>query len=253
MSKKSQGRKHAALRLKPLPENFGIRCMDVLGACLGLLLSLPLLLTIPLLIKLDSAGPVLYKQRRTGRDRRGAMRPAFTREKRTKELFGRTFFIYKFRTMRHEAERRTGPIWAMPEDPRITKVGQWLRKFHLDEIPQFWNVLKGEMSLVGPRPERPEIIAQLVEEVPEYRLRLLIKPGMTGLAQICQGYDGSIADVKRKTRLDVFYATHFSARLYLRILFMTLVKIFSASPVLETEHVIPGLDLSAWQQQGTGS
>lgn len=239
----------------PLQESFGIRCLDVIGASLGLILTLPLLLVLALLIKLDSPGPIIYRQRRTGRDRRTMTRDrrraqrASARERRRQEYYGRTFFIYKFRTMRHNAERRTGPVWTMPDDPRITKVGRWLRRFHLDELPQFANVLKGEMSLVGPRPERPEIIARLVQEVPEYCLRLLVKPGMTGLAQIFQGYDNTIADVKRKIHLDLFFATHFSTRLYVRILFLTVVKIFSATPVLEAEFVMPELGASTRQHK----
>jgi len=246
VNRNPSGKKFTAPLVAPLPENFSIRCLDLLGAGLGLLLALPLVLVIALLIKLDSPGPIIYKQRRTGFDRRGRQRerrktPRSSSERRQEEYYGKTFGIYKFRTMRREAERRTGPVWAVQDDPRITTVGRWLRQFHLDEIPQFWNVLKGEMSLVGPRPERPEIIARLVYEVPEYRLRLLVKPGLTGPAQICQDSDHSIADVRRKTRLDLFYVTHVSVRWYMRILFLTLVKIFSSTPALEAEFIVPGL------------
>lgn len=232
-----------------------IRCLDILGASLGLLLCAPLMLVLAVLIKLDSPGPIFYRQRRTGQNRRLTARSrnmskhAAPTERRWKETFGKTFLLYKFRTMRHEAERRTGPVWAMPDDPRITNVGRWLRQYHLDELPQFWNVLKGEMSLVGPRPERPEIIARLVQDVPEYRLRLLLKPGMTGLAQICRGYDENVEDVKRKIAFDLYYAAHCSARLYLRILFLTVIKIFSATPVMEAEQVLAELTAFTRQQK----
>ncbi len=241
------GKKSCAKLQVSRPESLGIRCLDLLGASLGLIVCLPLLLVLAVLIKVDSPGPVLYRQRRTGCNRRGVARArkaakrSASAERRRQEFYGRAFFIYKLRTMRREAERRTGPVWAMPNDPRITGIGSWLRQYHLDEVPQFWNVLKGEMSLVGPRPERPEIIARLVQDVPEYRLRFLLKPGMTGLAQICRGYDADVEDVKRKTELDLYYAAHFSVRLYLRILFLTVVKIFSATPVLEAELVLSEL------------
>jgi lipopolysaccharide/colanic/teichoic acid biosynthesis glycosyltransferase len=222
-------------------EKIIVRCFDLLGASAGLIMCLPLLLVLAVLIKLDSPGPALYRQRRTGRNRRGleitsgAAKNFARAERRRREFFGRTFMMYKLRTMRDEAERRTGPVWAMPEDPRITDIGRRLRKHHLDEIPQLWNVIKGEMSLVGPRPERPEIIARLVQEVPEYRLRLRLKPGITGPAQLCRNADAEVEDVKRKLELDLYYAAHFSVRLYLRTLFLTAVKIFSATPVSEAE------------------
>lgn len=229
-------------------QGFGMRCLDIIGASLGLILCLPLLLVLAMLIKLDSPGPVLYRQRRTGCNRRAGMRAQrAASERRRQESFGRTFLMYKLRTMRHEAERRTGAVWAMLDDPRITNVGRWLRKYHLDELPQFFNVLKGEMSLVGPRPERPEIIARLVHEVPEYRLRLRLQPGITGLAQIYFNADTSLDDVRRKLELDLYYAAHFSLRLYLRILFLTVIKVFSPTPVPELD---PGLSpLEAFARQ----
>ena len=215
-----------------------------------LLLIWPLFAILAIAVKLDSPGPVLYRQRRTGCNRRAGKRAQRSAsERRRQESFGRTFLMYKLRTMRHEAERRTGAVWAMLDDPRITNVGQWLRKYHLDELPQFFNVLKGEMSLVGPRPERPEIIARLVQEVPEYRLRLRLQPGITGLAQIYFNADTSVDDVKRKLELDLYYAAHFSLRLYLHILFLTVVKIFSPTPVAEPESVWPRLEAFARQHK----
>ncbi|MGH7596973.1 MAG: sugar transferase [bacterium] len=140
-----------------------IRCLDIVGASLFLILALPLLMIIPVLIKLDSPGPVFYKQVRTGINRRrrghrtvgaGVANGRAHADRRRDNFYGKPFVIYKFRTMEDGAERRSGAVWAMQDDPRITAVGRWLRRLHLDEIPQFWNVLRGEMSLVGPRPER---------------------------------------------------------------------------------------------------
>lgn len=221
----------------------GLRSLDVFGALLGLLLSLPIFLLVPLLIKLDSPGPVFYRQLRTGinRRRRAASVAASPVEQRHEELYGKPFHIYKFRTMEEDAERRSGAVWAIQDDPRITAVGRWLRRLHLDEIPQFWNVLRGDMSLVGPRPERPEIIRRLVAAVPEYQNRLEVKPGITGPAQICLGYDNNIDDVRRKTQLDLLYISHRTLRLQLRLLALTLVKIFSSAATLDAKFIAPHL------------
>jgi lipopolysaccharide/colanic/teichoic acid biosynthesis glycosyltransferase len=224
-----------------------IRSIDIMGAGVGLFLALPFFIFVPLLIRLDSPGPVFYKQVRTGRDRRrrerrvaglGAGLERRHSDRRQRNLFGKPFFIYKFRTMTNEAERRSGAVWASADDPRITNVGRWLRKYHIDEIPQFWNILRGEMSMVGPRPERPEIINKLTAVVPEYRQRLHVKPGLTGLAQICLGYDSCLEDVKRKIHLDLLYISNPSIHLYLRILLHTFNKIVS-STTIERARIVP--------------
>jgi lipopolysaccharide/colanic/teichoic acid biosynthesis glycosyltransferase len=167
-----------------------LRAIDVMRAIVGLLGTLPFFVVLPILIKIDSPGPAFYKQIRTGlgrnrKQRNGRQTDAGADgqnagEKQVQDFRGRPFYIYKFRTMRNGAEKN-GPVWAQKNDPRVTRVGKWLRKAHLDEIPQFFNVLKGEMSLVGPRPERPEIIATLIKKHPEYQQRLAVKPGITGV------------------------------------------------------------------------
>ncbi len=152
-----------------------------------LVLLSPIILACALLVKLTSRGPAFYLQERVGKH-------------------GRLFLIYKLRTMRCDAEDESGPVWAEGgSDPRLTVVGGFLRRTHLDELPQLVNVLRGEMSLVGPRPERPHFVEQLKEEVPGYERRLDVKPGITGLAQIRTGYDRSVRDVRRKVKLDRMY------------------------------------------------
>ncbi len=215
-----------------------IRLIDVFGATLGLLLSLPVFLIVPILIKLDSPGPVFYRQIRTGIDRRRSERRHANlgigierrrQQRRKRNLFGKPFTIYKFRTMYSEAEKESGPVWAKENDPRITRVGKYLRKLHLDEIPQFWNVLKGDMSLVGPRPERPEIIQKIIAQLPYYQARLTVKPGITGPAQIYNGYDTSLEDVRKKLEYDIDYIQVRSPIYNLKIIFATIAKIFNSS------------------------
>lgn len=167
--------------------------------------ALPVMAIAWLLVKLTSPGPGLYRQRRSGQN-------------------GRQFFIYKLRTMSHGCERNTGAVWAQPNDPRVTPLGHILRKTHIDELPQLFNVLRGDMALVGPRPERPEIIEQLLPEVPNYAERLHLRPGVTGLAQIQAGPDRTISDVRRKLRYDFEYATSMSVWLDARIIACTAMK-----------------------------
>jgi lipopolysaccharide/colanic/teichoic acid biosynthesis glycosyltransferase len=235
-----------------------IRCLDVVGASMCLILALPLLMIIPILIKLDSPGPVFYKQVRTGLNRRrkshhtvspGRANGRAEADRRRDDFYGKPFFIYKFRTMEDGAERRSGAVWAMQDDPRITAVGRWLRRLHLDEIPQFWNVLRGEMSLVGPRPERPEIIRNIIVAIPEYPDRLNVKPGITGPAQICLGYDSSLDDVRRKVRLDLLYASNPTFLLQLRVLALTLFKILSAASTIDARLVDLHLHVKRLQHQ----
>ena len=178
------------------------RIVDLLGSLIGLMLVSPIMAAVALAVKLDSKGPMLYSQQRVGR-------------------FGESFTIYKFRTMRVDAEA-AGPVWAAgDEDPRLTRIGRLLRRSHLDELPQLFNVLRGEMSLVGPRPERPHFMNDLTEAIPSYDERLLVKPGMTGLAQVHYRYDTSIADVKRKLRFDLLYVKRMCLALDARILAWT--------------------------------
>ena len=181
------------------------RSICILVAVLGLLLCLPLIPLIAFAIWLTSPGPIFYRQPRVGRN-------------------GILFDCYKFRTMCSDAEADTGPTWAADSDPRITSVGKFLRRARLDEIPQLWNVLKGDMSLIGPRPERPEFVQWLDNEIPYYRLRHTVRPGITGWAQIRYRYGNSIEDVKEKLRYDLFYVKNMSPGLDLLILFHT-VKI----------------------------
>lgn len=190
---------------EPMPpwEQTTKRILDVLVSFLILTLGLPLWILIALLIRLTSPGPVIYRQQRVGQH-------------------GKIFTMYKFRTMRLDAEQQTGPVWAQPDDPRYTPVGRWLRKLRLDEIPQLWNVLKGEMSLVGPRPERPYFVSRLMEEIPLYARRHRVKPGITGLAQVKWRYDTSIEDVRQKVKYDLFYIANMSLRMDFKILFQTI-------------------------------
>nr|WP_192073895.1 sugar transferase [Vibrio sp. S12_S33] len=168
------------------------RGFDFIGATLGLLLLLPILPFIALAIKTTSSGPVLYRQLRVGKS---------TPEKMV------FFEIIKFRTMYEDAETRSGAVWATENDPRITPIGRFLRKTRLDEIPQLFNVLKGEMSLIGPRPERPGFYQKLEQAIPYFADRTYgVLPGITGLAQVNQGYDTCIDDVRRKVGFDHSYA-----------------------------------------------
>lgn len=179
------------------------RFASVVVSIVGLLLTLPLLPFVILAIKLSSPGRVLYWQNRVGRD-------------------DRVFRCYKFRTMRSDAEADTGPTWAEDDDPRVTPVGRFLRKTRIDEIPQLLNVLYGDMSLVGPRPERPEFVAALNEKIPYYHLRHSVRPGITGWAQILYKYGSSVEDAKEKLRYDLYYIKNTSVGLDLLILLNTI-------------------------------
>ena len=173
-----------------------------LVAFIGAMLSLPIVLLTAILIKLESRGPVFYKQERVGKN-------------------GRTFVLTKFRSMRVDAEQ-DGPVWASKGDSRTTRIGRIIRKVRIDEIPQFWNILKGEMSFVGPRPERPHFVAQLAEEIPFYEQRHLIAPGLTGWAQIKYPYGASIEDARQKLQYDLFYIKNQGLILDAIILFETI-------------------------------
>jgi lipopolysaccharide/colanic/teichoic acid biosynthesis glycosyltransferase len=201
------------------------RVMNLIIAGLALFVALPLLLLIALAIKLTSRGPVLYLQERVGLDRRASGNDAGNR-RRTRDLGGQPFTIYKFRTMQVDAERATGAVWATQNDPRITPVGRFLRQYRLDEIPQLLNVMRGEMNIVGPRPERPTIFAELREHIAEYPLRQRTKPGITGLAQIHHHYDRSVDDVRTKVRYDLEYIRRRSLGEDIRIMLQTIPVVF---------------------------
>jgi exopolysaccharide biosynthesis polyprenyl glycosylphosphotransferase len=187
-----------------VPGSFSMKlkkCTDLVLAPLLLLVLSPLMLLAALAVKLNSPGPVFYSQLRTG-------------------LHGKPFRVYKFRSMYQDAEKR-GAQWASTEDPRITKVGFWLRIMRIDELPQIWNVLRGEMSLIGPRPERPEFDTKLKQEIPYYEARYLVKPGITGWAQVMYPYGASVEDAYEKLAYDLYYIKNHSLWLDLAIAFKT--------------------------------
>ncbi len=189
------------LRSEPLKEREKVikRLVDLIFSILVLIFSAPLMLLLPLIIKLESKGPILYRQKRVG-------------------LKGKIYEVYKFRSMLENAEAETGPILARQNDERVTRVGSFLRRFHLDELPQFFNVLKGEMSLVGPRPERPAFIEEFNREIRGYSRRFAVKPGITGLAQLYGKYETSAG---KKLKYDLAYINNWSLGMDLKIFFMS--------------------------------
>ena len=178
-------------------------------ACTLLVLTAPLLFFLMVLVRLSSRGPAIYSQLRVGKG-------------------GHPFRIYKIRTMHNDCEKKTGPIWAERNDPRVTRLGRWLRRSHLDELPQLINVLKGEMSFVGPRPERPELFDSLQQQIPLFHLRVQVKPGVTGLAQIRQESDRTIRDVRRKLRYDLLYIRKSGLWLDLKLMIATFPRVFGS-------------------------
>jgi lipopolysaccharide/colanic/teichoic acid biosynthesis glycosyltransferase len=196
------------------------RLVNVILALAALTIALPVLLVIAVAVKLSSRGPVFYTQERIGLDRR--QRGDGINHRRHRDVGGRPFTIYKFRTMRVDAERESGAIWAQREDPRVTPVGRLLRQYRLDELPQLLNVVRGEMNIVGPRPERPTIFAELREHIAEYPLRQRAKPGITGLAQINHHYDRSLDDVRTKVQYDLEYIRRQSLGQDIRIMLKTI-------------------------------
>jgi lipopolysaccharide/colanic/teichoic acid biosynthesis glycosyltransferase len=197
------------------------RLVNFFLALVAVLLLLPILAFIAILVRCSSPGPVLYTQIRVGHDRRS---PANRNQnhRRERDLGGRLFTIYKFRTMWVDAEHASGAVWAQQRDPRVTPLGRLLRQYRLDELPQLFNVLTGEMNIVGPRPERPTIFAELREHIAEYPLRQRAKPGITGLAQINHHYDRSLEDVRTKVHYDLEYIRRQSVAEDLRIMLKTL-------------------------------
>ncbi len=184
--------------------------------------TLPVLIAAALLVKLTSRGPAFYTQVRVGRG-------------------GRVFTIYKLRTMIHDCESLTGPRWATRDDPRVTPLGHLLRLSHLDEIPQLFNVLKGDMGLIGPRPERPEFVRELERLLPGYRDRLAVRPGVTGLAQVQLSADTDVASVRRKLACDRYYVANVGPSLDVRILLATAVYVLG-NPLGLTRRLVPGYE-----------
>jgi lipopolysaccharide/colanic/teichoic acid biosynthesis glycosyltransferase len=223
------------------------RALDVFVAAGMLVLLAPVMLAVAALVKLTSPGPVIFRQtrvglnlRRPGIDRRQLLdgppdgfeeRRGTGSDRRTAFHYGRHFTLYKFRTMRIDAEKH-GAKFAVKGDPRVTSIGRFLRKTRLDELPQLWNVLKGEMSLVGPRPERPEFIKDLSEQIPGYLDRLGLQPGLTGVAQILNGYDNEIESFRRKVAFDLYYLQNCGLWNDVKILIRTIGVVLTGSGAL---------------------
>lgn len=197
---------------------------DVAIASVLLILTAPLMLVLMLLVKATSRGPAIFKQLRLG-------------------LGGRPYYLYKIRTMAHDCEKLTGPQWSTGKDPRVTPLGRFLRRSHLDELPQLWNVIRRDMSLVGPRPERPEFVAKLEREIPRYAERMNVHPGITGLAQIQLPPDADVDDVRLKLACDLRYIEQMGPFLDLKILIGTTFKVMGFSfDVIRQVLDLPGLD-----------
>jgi lipopolysaccharide/colanic/teichoic acid biosynthesis glycosyltransferase len=177
--------------------------LDFAAAACLFVLALPVIVVAAVLVRLTSRGPALYSQTRLGR-------------------LGRPYAIYKIRTMVHDCERTSGVRWATARDPRVTPLGRILRRTHVDELPQLWNVLRGDMSLIGPRPERPEFVPQLERAIPHYRDRLLVRPGLSGLAQVQLPPDSDLDSVRRKLAYDLYYVRRVSFALDVRIMLSTM-------------------------------
>ena len=182
----------------------GKRLLDVIAAVIGLVLAAPIMVLVAAAVRLTSVGPLLYHQRRVGLD-------------------GRTFMVHKFRSMRDDAEAATGPVWAAKDgDPRLTLVGGFLRRSRLDELPQLWNVLRGEMAFVGPRPERPEFVSELTRQIPYYGQRHVVRPGLTGWAQVRYSYGASKEDALEKLQYDLYYIKNLSIAFDLFVILSTI-------------------------------
>lgn len=222
------------------------RTMDVIASSIMLVLLSPVMLLVALAVRITSRGPIIFQQTRVGlnlreknRERRqasnelpdGTNRRDPKRGRRRDNGYGKPFTLYKFRTMTVDAERN-GAQFAVKGDPRVTCIGRFLRNTRLDELPQLWNVLRGEMSLVGPRPERPEFIETLSDEIPNYINRLGLKPGLTGLAQVINGYDNNIESFRRKVNLDLLYLQNCCLRNDLKIMVRTIRVVLTGSGAL---------------------
>lgn len=209
-----------AMEPPAVQEHLGRRLLNVTVAAVALVVAAPIMVVVALLVKITSKGPVVYTQTRVGLDQR-APRASAQNRRRYKDLGGKPFQIYKFRTMQVDAEATTGAVWATPSDPRLTPVGGFLRQYRLDELPQLFNVLKGDMNVVGPRPERPQLFEALKDRVEHYQLRQRGRPGITGLAQISQQYDSCLSDVQRKVQFDLLYLRRRSLAQDIKIMLKT--------------------------------
>jgi exopolysaccharide biosynthesis polyprenyl glycosylphosphotransferase len=177
--------------------------MDIVMSLIGIVLTAPIMLMVAALVRITSPGPVIYQQQRVGKN-------------------GRVFTLYKFRSMRNDAEKHTGAVWATAGDTRVTPIGRFLRKARLDELPQFWNVLRGDMSFVGPRPERPEFVNELTRQIPFYGERHTVRPGLTGWAQVTFRYGATVEDSMEKLQCDLFYIKNLSIALDLFVILKTI-------------------------------
>lgn len=217
-------------------EEFLLRLANLTVAVVALVILLPVILVIMVLVRLDTPGPIIYRQLRVGLDRRGRLDTRDSTGRRVNDLGGRPFMIYKFRTMRVDAEFDSGPVWARTDDDRATRVGRFLRRTRMDEIPQFWNVLKGDMAVVGPRPERPNFVLELQKEIDGYRLRNRVKPGITGWAQVNRPSDRTVEDVREKVDYDIEYVQRRSLWFDVLIMLKTLPVMFEHEKSLGTDE-----------------
>jgi exopolysaccharide biosynthesis polyprenyl glycosylphosphotransferase len=208
------------------------RAFDVVVSVGALVVTAPIMAVTAVLVALGSPGPILHRQERLGR-------------------VGAAFTILKFRTMAADAESQTGPVWAAENDPRVTRVGWWLRRFHIDEIPQFFNVLRGEMSLIGPRPERDVFVKRLEEEIPFYAERLMVQPGITGWAQVMQSYAASTADARQKLQADLYYIKHMSFLTDMHIILKTVNVVLCGHPRNRSFEATDAMLAVAQLQPGT--
>lgn len=225
----------------------GKRALDIVVAASLLIVLAPVMLLTAIAVKLTSPGPIIFRQTRVGlnlrksrndrRKNRGELPPSVSerrqpgRDRRLELRYGREFTLYKFRTMRTDAEKN-GAQFATKGDPRVTSIGRFLRKTRLDELPQLWNVLRGEMSMVGPRPERPVFIEKLSQEIPDYLQRLGLKPGLTGVAQIENGYDNELESFRKKVIYDLIYLQNCCVWNDIKILFRTIRVVLTGSGAL---------------------
>ena len=176
------------------------RCMDIVGSLFGIIITSPIMLVSAIAVKLSSPGPVIFKQERVG-------------------VHGRTFYMYKFRSMGEQKESEEKKAWTVKDDPRVTRVGKILRRTSIDELPQLFNILKGDMSLVGPRPERPHFVEKFTEEIPRYNVKHQVRPGLTGWAQV-NGYRGDTS-IKKRIEYDLYYIENWTVFFDIKIIFLT--------------------------------